>query len=903
MTNSDSGRRLKSIVDTMVDGLITIDDKGLVQDFNQAAERIFGYRVDEVQGRNINMLMPEPYHGEHDGYLENYRKTGTAKVIGIGREVIGRRKDGSNFHMHLSVGKMEVAGQLMYSGIVRDISVQKKLAEDTKRNAAAVESLYSIAAQVGLSLEGKLLAALKLGCELFAMPVGAIARIEGGTCWLQYALGPPGSPVSGGQIPLDSTLCKQVWASGRSVGVRNIADDDSRYINYGLRSYLGAPLSVQGQVYGTFSFTSYEQRDSEQREEEFGPRDLAIVHAFAEWAGNEITRNITETELSDRAERMRSILDTVVDGIITLSNEGRVESFNFAASRMFGYEANDIIGKSMQLLMAGPELEKSDRELLEYLTLGTDTDQAGVQEVIGRRKYGAIFPMEIAISEMSIKGARMYTAIMRDITERRKVERLKNEFISTVSHELRTPLTSIRGALGVVLGKEADTLSEKVKKMLETANRNSQRLTLLINDILDLEKIEAGEMVFTMDALDICEVARRAMDENEGYANTYKVGMTLNILSPEPLFVLGDERRLLQVFANFLSNAIKYSLENGVVNIEIQLVDERVRVAVRDQGAGIPEAFRPEIFQRFAQADGSDTREKGGTGLGLAVSKAIVEQHEGTIDFTSVIDIGSEFYFELAQWQEIIRSERREDLPRVLICEDNRDIAYILSNLMEENGLVSDIAATGEAAKKLISENAYHLMLLDLMLPDTDGVTLLRELREAEVGSHLPVIVVSANADQGRVRSGEEGASVIDWLQKPIDRSRLSQALIHALRGDVRHRVLHVEDDLDVVQVVAEMIDDFCDYEYVTTLAAARVCFDKGQYDLVILDMSLPDGNGCELLSDLSENVSVIIFSGEDVIADIADQVAVALTKARVSNDQLIATVRRVLNQRAGTVL
>lgn len=893
MTSGDSETRLKSVVDTMLDGLITIDAKGLVQDFNKAAERIFGYRADEVQGRNINMLMPEPYHAEHDGYLDNYQKTGDAKVIGIGREVIGKRKDGSTFHMHLSVGKMEVAGQLMYSGIVRDINVQKRAAENTTRRAAALENLYDIAARSELSLKEKFLAALALGSEHFSMPVGFITRVDGDVCRLEYALGPPGSPTPGAEMPLASTPCEKVWRSARSVGMTDIAGEDRCYRDYGLRSYLGAPLFVGGQMYGSLSFASIESRD-----EDFGPGDLAIAHSFAEWVGNEITRDVTQAELSERAERMRSILDTVADGIITSNSDGLIESFNPAAERIFGYDASEVIGKNIRLLVTGTLVKKDVETILQNVVGDASAGHAAGQEITGCRKYGVAFPMEVAVSKMNMKGQLMFTAIMRDITERKKVERLKNQFVSTVSHELRTPLTSIRGALGVVLGKEAASLSAKAKKMLETANRNSERLTLLINDILDLEKIEAGEMMFDLKPLDIYEVARRAIEENESYANSYKVNLTLKGSLSKPVFVQGDEHRLLQVFANFLSNAAKYSPVDGTVNIEVKLFNDRVRVFVCDQGPGIPEIFRSEIFGRFAQADSSDTREKGGTGLGLAISKAIIEQHEGLIGFTSVVDVGSEFYFELPRWQEVTLSESREDLPRVLICEDNKDIAYILSNLMEENGLISDIAATGAAAKKLISENNYRLILLDLMLPDADGITLLRELREAEVSSDLPVIVVSANADEGLARSGDDGVSVIDWLQKPIDSRRLSQSLVRALQGDVRYRVLHVEDDRDVIQVVAEMVEGFCDYDYATTLAEARDCLEKERYDLVILDMSLPDGNGCDLLDDLADKVSVVVFSGEDAAVDIAGQVDAALTKARVSNDQLIATVMRVLNQR-----
>ena len=893
----DSESRHRSIVDTMLDGVISITEQGLIQDFNKAAERIFGYRAEEVHGQNIKMLMPEPYHLEHDTYLDNYRDTGTAKIIGVGREVTGKRKDGTMIDIHLSIGEMEAAGQRMYSGILRDITLQKGAERATRRNTEAVQNLYSLSTQAELKLEDKLLACLRLGCELFAMPVGLINRVEEGSCRLEYVIGPEGSPTPGTELNLAATFCQQTWsevqAVGRGSADDHVAQDDPCYVEYGLRSYLGSPLFVRGQLYGTLNFTS-----PEHRADQFKPQDLAIVRLFGEWAGNEITRQLTEAELSERAESLRSILDTVVDGIITVDGKARVRSINPAVTRIFGYQAEEIVGKSIRLLMAGSHMDKGNTDLLDFLLSAMEGDVNVGQEIEGRRKYGDTFPMEMAVSEMDTEGGRMFTAIMRDITERKKIERVKNQFISTVSHELRTPLTSIRGALGVVLGKEMDTLSERAKKMLETANRNSERLTFLINDILDLEKIEAGEMEFHLQPLDINIIAHRAITENEAYADSYLVSLKLNILSDESLFVMGDEHRLLQVFANLLSNAVKYSPTNGTVVVEIEALEGQVRVGVRDQGSGIPDAFHSQIFSRFAQADSSDSREKGGTGLGLAISKAIVEMHEGEIHFTSIVDVGTEFYFELPQWHDVVRSTREgADLPRALICEDNRDIAYILASLLEDEGLRCDIASTGEAARRLLLEQSYRLLLLDLILPDIDGITLLRELRENEPTSKLPVIVVSATANEGLARSGDVGLSVIDWLQKPIDNQRLSDALLQALHGDRSYKILHIEDDLDVIQVVSEMISGFCDYDYVTTLQSARERLKSHDYDLVILDLTLPDGRGVELLDQLAERVPVVIFSGEDVTADIASHVDAALTKARASSDQLITTVKRVLNQ------
>ncbi len=766
----------------------------------------------------------------------------------------------------------------------------KQATENTEKNSKAVVALYALASRRELNLEEKLLAGLSIGVERFAMPIGLIARIDGENCQLEYVVSRDSSPAKGEKCPLGPGFCGRVWGQGQTLAVEDIAAFTSDCVpDTFLPSkgcYLGAQVSVGGSAYGTLCFSSPQPASSP-----FTPGDQAVVQLFAEWAGNEITTCLIEADLAAKAERMRCIVDNVVDGIITVNEAGVIESINIAVTKIFTYGADELLGQSLQLLLSSP--------LDESILIEASSNELAnpYREVEGRRKEGEVFPLEIAVSELHIEGEQLFTAIVRDVTERKRVENLKNQFISTVSHELRTPLTSIRGALGLVLGKEAASLSPKARKMLETANRNSERLTFLINDILDLEKIEAGEMRFDMRVIDINAVAHRAMIENESYASKYSVHLALIPLAEERSFVLADEHRLLQVFANLLSNAVKFSPPEATVTIEIVSLGNCLRVAVKDKGSGISEAFQAKIFTRFSQADASDTRQQGGTGLGLAVSKAIVEHHSGHIGFDSEVDVGSDFYVDLPQWQDVVLSQTNSDKSQVLICEDNLDVAYILSNLLEDQGLSSDTATTGAAAKTLLAKNHYQLMLLDLTLPDTDGISLLRDLRADPATSGLPVIVVSANI--GTSANTGKGLAVIDWLQKPIDEERLSQALLHALQGDAEYRILHVEDDLDVIQVVGELVAGVGEYHYATTLERARSYLDEQDFDLVILDLTLPDGEGVELLTSLAEKVPIVVFSGREPDVYLADHVDAALTKATVSNEQLLMTVRRVLSHRA----
>ncbi len=603
-----------------------------------------------------------------------------------------------------------------------------------------------------------------------------------------------------------------------------------------------------------------------------------------------------ELDLVESNARSRAVIDNAVDGIIAIDALGKVDSFNPAAEKIFGYSAEEVIGKNVKMLMPQPYQREHDGYLYNYHSTGTKKIIGIGREVEGLRKDGSTFPLELAVSEVKLDNRKLFIGMTRDITERKKIEQMKSEFVSTVSHELRTPLTSIRGALGLLIGKGAKDLSPKLLRLLETANRNSERLTFLINDILDLEKINAGKLEFHLQSVNLAALAARAVEENEGYAHTHNVKLKLMIETDGPTTVRVDEHRLLQVFSNLISNAVKYSPENDLVKIMVTRNNQTLRVAVIDNGPGISEEFRSRIFGRFAQADSSDTREKGGTGLGLTITQAIIEQLGGNIGFNSTPGEGAEFFFELSAWDQTVESAHLDSsMPKVLICEDDSDVAYILANLLEHEGMSGDIAVTAKSARELLEKNNYQLLLLDLKLPDVDGLDFVRELRSIDATRKLPIIVVSGRAHEGRKEFNGDAVMVADWLQKPIDRKRLSQAVADTIRGSHRPHILHIEDDLDVVQVSQALFEEDSDFEYATSLADARIKLTDHTFDLVILDMSLPDGSGLELLNEIGNDCPVILFSGQDIDDNISEQVAATLTKSRSSNEELIQTVKRLL--------
>jgi signal transduction histidine kinase len=345
--------------------------------------------------------------------------------------------------------------------------------------------------------------------------------------------------------------------------------------------------------------------------------------------------------------------------------------------------------------------------------------------------------------------------IMRDITERMKIDQLKNEFVSIVSHELRTPLTSIRGSLGLLVGGAVGNFDEKTKKMLNIAYSNSERLIRLINDILDIEKMESGKVDFQLAPLDLHKIIEESIASNQPYCEKFDVSIKLN-KSPKGIIVYADYGRLMQVLTNLISNAVKFSHQGGEVSINITTENKIVRVSITDQGEGIPEEFQKYIFQKFAQADPSAIRKQSGTGLGLSISKAIIEKLEGTIGFTTTHGEGTTFYFDLPIWKEgmtksalvnPVISSKKVPEPRpistkglkVLYVEDDLDLSQIVLNILLNEAEITTVQ-TSHQALEILSKEKFDLVLLDLVLPDGYGADLIPEVTKQQT----PIVIFSA---------------------------------------------------------------------------------------------------------------------------------------------------------------
>lgn len=353
-----------------------------------------------------------------------------------------------------------------------------------------------------------------------------------------------------------------------------------------------------------------------------------------------------EKRLREREEYLSTLLDNVIDAIVTIDESGLIETFNPAAERIFGYGKADVVGQNVKLLMPERYREQHDSFLFAYRESGVPRILGKDLELPAQRRNGELFTMELAVSQITLQSQRRFIAVIRDISERKRIERMKNEFVSTVSHELRTPLTSIAGALGLINGGALGEVPAQMGEMLRIAQSNSQRLSGLINDLLDMDKLVAGKMTLDLHRLKLWPLLATAVEQNQPYATQHSV--TLHLKPPLlDVEVRVDRQRFDQIMANLLSNAAKFSAPGADVEVSAALAETRVRISVRDFGMGIPEAFRARIFGKFSQADATDTRQKGGTGLGLAITKELIERMAGAIGFESVEGQGTVFWVEL----------------------------------------------------------------------------------------------------------------------------------------------------------------------------------------------------------------------------------------------------------------
>lgn len=604
--------RLQAILDTAADGIVTISETGIVESMNAASESLFGYPAEEVIGRNVKMLMPSPYRENHDEYLSHYLRTGEKKIIGIGREVLGQRKDGHTFPVYLAVSEVILGGSRFFTGIIHDLTDQRRAQEERDR-------FFS------LSLD---------------------------------------------------MLC--------------IAGTDGYFkrLNPAFENILG---------YST-------------EELQLKPF-MDFVHPD--------DREVTIEEMEKLGK-----------GQTTISFENR-------------YLCRDGAYKWM-LWTAAP----FPQEGLIY---------AAARDITGWKN-----DMEALLAARS---------------EAERANRAKSEFLSRMSHELRTPLNSILG-YGQLL--EMEEMNELQKEGMDQIMKGGRHLLELIDEVLDIARIEAGKLRLSTEPVAIGDVLTDAMGLLGQMADASGVEIQKKIAGSSGGYVLADRQRLKQVILNLLSNAVKYNRRGGSVTVTTSALEQTIRIDVIDTGIGIPPGMLDRLFQPFDRLGAEQRTDREGLGLGLSLSKALVELMGGELTVRSEEGKGSTFSIELEKSKDptlAIDISRLNSAPAaplsgyhtVLYIEDNLANLKLVQRIFEKRpGLRLESAMQGSLGLDLAWQLRPSFIILDLHLPDISGEEVLRRLRSKEATRSIPVIIMSADATEGQIRRLKDSGA-LEYLTKPID--------------------------------------------------------------------------------------------------------------------------------------
>lgn len=609
---------------------------------------------------------------------------------------------------------------------------------------------------------------------------------------------------------------------------------------------------------------------------------------------------------------LSSVFDSAADfAIIAADTQGNVTLFNKGAENMLGYSASEIVGlHTVMLFHDSNEVEQRLKELIavagheltpfDVFTHRTVIDKREANEWTYIAHSGKRLPVKLVVSAINDAqgGITGYLAIAEDISESKRIEQMKNEFIATVSHELRTPLTSISGALGMIAAGALGNAPPQMMQMVSIANKNSQRLTHLINDLLDIEKIAAGKLAFDMQWQPLQTLLENAIEENRHFQHERNITL---VLRPENIDVQVrvDAQRLQQVLANLLSNAVKFSPDGGEVLISVDKQAQRVVVNVQDQGPGIPDTFKPQIFNKFAQVDGSDSRAKGGTGLGLAITRELIEHMDGEVGYVSEQGKGACFWFSLPLHPASSlphHSSHDAYAGRILVIEDDVSVVRVLQATLTQAGYNVDSAPTGADALKKLALHRYDAITVDIGLPDMSGFEVIQTIREQRSAKHTPVLVVTGSVERGQVAL-EGHLEDIPWLAKPVQMPHLLALLNEQVQAhQERLTLLHIEDDPDLHEVVRTMLRDHANCDHAGSFAMARECLTQRHYDAIILDLGLPDGEGWGLLEHIREkqpNTRIIILSGQAISDSEQHRVEAVVLKSRISPAQLLKAIQQ----------
>ena len=662
---------------------------------------------------------------------------------------------------------------------------------------------------------------------------------------------------------------------------------------------------------------------------------------------NPIVRRVEESEreLRESEGRVRAIMDATPNAIITIDDCGMVISANPGVQSIFGYSPEDLENRNVNILMTEPDRSAHDGYLLRYRETG-ETELIGTRrELIGRRRNGEAFPIDLDVSEAQGPRGRIFVGVIRDISEQKKAEReiqeardeaeaanrAKSAFLANMSHELRTPMNAIIG-YSEMLEEEMDEEGlDNFVPDLQKINQAGKHLLSLINDILDLSKIEAGRMDLYLERFELDQMLTESMATVAPLVA--KNGNRLATDFGENLGTIRvDLTKTRQALFNLMSNAAKFTHE-GVITVTVRRTpdpkggEDRITLAVADTGIGIAEDKIESLFEEFTQADESTTRNYGGTGLGLTISRRFCRMMGGDIKIESVLGQGTTFTIELpanvdaleaakavAVENEAADSDHADawqqiEIPAtgsILIIDDEADARDLLRRTFEKDGYLVTVAADGESGIEIAHRIRPAVITLDVMMPGMDGWAVLRKLKADPDLCDIPVIMVSVIKD--KAMGYTLGAA--EYLSKPVDRElllRLAHRYSEPGQGDL---VLVVEDDPSTRELVRRTLEGRG--LRVSEAGNGRIALDRMEEEtpaLIVLDLMMPVMDGFEFLqrirqSDDWRNVPVVVLTAKDLTPEerekLSTNAASVLAKSDDEAGELMGEVRAAIASRIG---
>ncbi|NLE43368.1 MAG: response regulator [Chloroflexi bacterium] len=624
------------------------------------------------------------------------------------------------------------------------------------------------------------------------------------------------------------------------------------------------------------------------------------------------TQDLADALAREHAEASRgqAILESIADGVIVFDNVNRAIAANPAITRLIRQPADRILSQDVEALMS-KDVDQVDREVVRTLLVDRATRHPSVK-LRWADKTLSVSLAPVHDQRGNVTGT---VAVFRDFTREAELDKMKSDFVSIASHELRTPLTSIRGYLDLILMGAPGPLNPQQQNFLQIAKDNTDRLHLLVNDLLDISRIESGRI-----ELNITPLHLQGLIENivTLFGPQFEEkGLKLLVDVPSDLsHILADPDRITQVLANLVSNALKYT-PKGSVSVRAHQHGRFVQVDVKDSGIGISPVDQEKLFSRFFRADDTFVREQGGTGLGLSITKSLVEMHGGKIWAESKLGQGSTFSV-LLPLPGNLQSEAPQSVPQstrtiegtrghVLVVDNEPDVAHLFRSQLEREGYIVDVITRGSEVISAARRSHPDLITLDLLM-DIDGLTVLRDLKADPETANIPVIIASVLPQPGKGLA----LGAADYLIKPLDHGELVRAVEQVLggRGEKESvNILAVDDDPDIRRWIQVALTH---EGYTVQLAADGVealqAIDQSMPDLVLLDLLMPKMDGRATLQalrahDATRDLPVIVLTalsldsieGRDRMLSMG---GVRLLHKPVSGIELAAEIERVLTSR-----